>query len=94
MAKRTTIANNKYLAKAYGRVNFAVRKEEMAIIKQAAKDANMPVNTFIASALRARIRMGEEEFAELDYRYMTSKTLGTVPGDPVVPVEEETPEEP
>ena len=75
-------AVKKYNAKTYDSLTFRVKKSETALLKKAIKDTGVPINSFVLEAIRARIRMGEGEFAEIAYSYLTSNEIGTTEYDP------------
>lgn len=55
MGKASTRAQNKYISKAYDRVNLVVPKGDKEKIKEAADVAGMSVNAFINSAIQEKI---------------------------------------
>ena len=56
-AKASTIAKNKYNAKAYDRINLVVRKGQKEQIQEYAKEKGMSLNAYINALIQAD--MGE-----------------------------------
>lgn len=77
MGKASTRAQNKYIQKAYDRINLTVPKGRQADIKAYADERGESVNGYINGLIRADMGMTEEEWKKAD-----------IPaGEPVVPEE-------
>ena len=56
MGKASTKAQNKYIAKAYDRINLTVQKGKKETISKAAKNAGQSVNAYINQAIDERMK--------------------------------------
>lgn len=61
MGKAQTRATNKYINKAYDRINLTVPKGEKEKIAQAAADAGQSVNAYIGQAINERMEREANE---------------------------------
>ncbi len=55
MGKPATRAQNKYISKAYDRINLIVPKGDKEKIKESAERAGVSVNSFINNAIQEKI---------------------------------------
>lgn len=62
MGGRTSAAShNKYIAKAYDRINFTVKKGQKLIIQMHAESRGESVNGFIARAIKETMERDQKE---------------------------------
>lgn len=61
MAQRKAEWQNRYIAKAYDRINLTVPKGDKEIIKLFAESCGESVNGFINRAIRETMERGKEE---------------------------------
>ena len=64
MAKPSTKAQNKYIAKAYDRINLTVSKGKKEVIQSHAQAQGKSVNGFINEAIDEKMQRDNEKGAE------------------------------
>ena len=64
MGKASTRAQNKYIAKAYDRINLTVPKGRKAAVEALAAERGESVNGFINGLIRAAAGLTDDEWKE------------------------------
>lgn len=64
MGKASTRAQNKYIAKAYDRINLTIPKGRKATVEALAAERGESVNGLVNSLLRAAAGLTEEQWKE------------------------------
>ena len=62
MGKAQTKATNKYILKAYDRINLTVPKGRIATIEARANEKGESVNGYINGLIRADVKLSEDEW--------------------------------
>ncbi len=62
MGKASTKAQNKYIAKAYDRINLTIPKGRKADVEAHAKSKGESINGLINALLRADMKLSEDEW--------------------------------
>ncbi len=65
MGKTSATVKNRYIAKAYDRINLTVKKGTKQALQEAAKDKGESINGYIKNAVQARYEADTGEKIEL-----------------------------
>ena len=78
MGKAQTKATNKYIEKAYDRINLTVPKGEKDRIREHAESMGESVNAFINRAINETIQREQEEIEPVSYQEYLQTVKGII----------------